>query len=170
MGADEVRVPRDVVVHLFRRRRSDPLLMLRRTLGRGGFWQGVSGAPIVGESDREAAIREVGEETGFNVAEAIFPLEVRYDYRLDPARRDRWLRIYGPAVEIVHVNTFAAEISDQPPALDPAEHDRFAWCSFHAANNMLDWPVEADALAGRRAALTRLQEHLGLAAAGYADH
>jgi 8-oxo-dGTP pyrophosphatase MutT (NUDIX family) len=59
------RIPRDVSVQLFRRE-GDSLrfLMLKRTVARGGFWQGVTGAPLRGETDKAAALREVREETG----------------------------------------------------------------------------------------------------------
>ncbi|HYB31448.1 MAG TPA: hypothetical protein VEF89_32970 [Solirubrobacteraceae bacterium] len=46
--------------------------------------------------------------------------------------------------------------------LDPVEHDSYAWCSFESAREMLDWPVETDALADRRAALDRLRERRDL--------
>ena len=71
------RVPRDVSVHLFR---AGPLgaefLMLRRTLERGGFWQGITGAPLEGESDAAAAVRETREETGLDVRATLVPLGI----------------------------------------------------------------------------------------------
>ena len=42
------------------------------------------------------------------------------------------------------------------PVLDPIEHDDFTWCYYEAARAFLDWPVEADAMHGRRQALTEL--------------
>jgi hypothetical protein len=45
--------------------------------------------------------------------------------------------------------------------LDPDEHDAFAWCSHREAAEMLDWPVEKDALDGRRSALSELASLLG---------
>ena len=60
------RLPRDVSVQLFRPTpRGFRYLMLRRPPARGGFWQSVTGAPLPGESDSDAAIREVREETGY---------------------------------------------------------------------------------------------------------
>jgi lipoyl(octanoyl) transferase len=65
------RVPRDVSIHLFTRTgEGAPFLMLRRIPTRGGFWQGLTGAPHPHESDDEAAVREVREETGFDVSGA----------------------------------------------------------------------------------------------------
>ena len=155
------RLPREVVVQLFRKQPHEPLLMLRRVPGRGGFWQGVSGAPLPGETDREAAVREVREETGFDVTGSLFALGIAYRYRLDPARAEHWRRIYGPDVRSIDISSFAAEVPDREPVLDPVEHDSYAWCSFEDAREMLDWPVEGEVLAKRRAALDRLRERRG---------
>jgi lipoyl(octanoyl) transferase len=155
------RVPREVSVHLYRRTPNGPrFLMLRRCPARGGFWQGVSGALLPGETDAEAAIREVLEETGFDVAESLFPLDVSYAYALGAELADRWEQVYGPGVERIPVVAFAAELSDGDPALDSQEHDALAWCTYEEANALLDWTIERDALAGRREALRVLNDRL----------
>ena len=57
---------------------------------------------------------------------------------------------------------FAAEVpAAAGPVLDSAEHDSFAWYSFEEAEAALDWPVEHDALAGRRKVLSVLADMLG---------
>jgi len=127
---------------------------------RGGFWQGVTGAPHPHESDDEAAVREVREETGFDVSTSLTRLGVEYEYRLssEVARK----AIYAENVRAIHVVTFGAEIPEQwDPTLDPDEHDAFAWCSHEQAAEMLDWPVETDALDHRRDALHELMSVLG---------
>lgn len=161
-ASDARRLPREVVVQLFRRQPREPLLMLRRVPERGGFWQGVSGAPLPGETDADAAAREVREETGFDVTGSLFSLGIEYRHGLDPARADQWRELFGPGVRSVSVTAFAAEIPDRAPVLDPAEHDRYAWCSFAAARELLDWPIEADARARRRAVLDRLRDRQDL--------
>jgi 8-oxo-dGTP pyrophosphatase MutT (NUDIX family) len=155
------RLPRDVSIHLFART-DDALrfLMLRRSRARGGFWQGVSGAPLTGETDAGAAVREVFEETGFDIADGIFPLGVRYGYALRPELADHWEQLYGPGIDRVSVVTFAAELPQADPVLDPVEHDGFSWCSYEEADALLDWPIERDALAGRRRALSVLNAQL----------
>lgn len=137
--------------------------MLRRTPERGGFWQCVTGAPVHGETTFDAAVREVREETGFDVCETLLSLGVGYAYRLAPDRADHWERIYGPGVSQIHVTAWAAEVHGEVPVLDPTEHDDFRWCTYREAEEMLDWPIENDALAGRRAALAELQGRLASA-------
>jgi 8-oxo-dGTP pyrophosphatase MutT (NUDIX family) len=155
------RVPRDLSVYLFRRRHAGaPFLMLRRSSDRGGFWQGVTGAPHLGERDMDAAIREVREETGFDVATTVFPLGVKYTYALQPERAAHWEHLYGAGIDSVLVVAFGAEVPDADPVLDPREHDAFAWYSYEQARALLDWPIEADALGGRRLALTMLNARL----------
>src|SRR5579875_2745064 len=153
------RVPRDVSVQLFRRRPAPELfLMLHRNPGLGGFWQPVTGAPLPRESELNAAIREVREETGLDVSETIFPLDVRYRYRLDPARSAHWEQVYGPGVSAIDVIAFAAEIEQSAPELNGVEHQGFRWFAYEDAASAMEWPVESDALAGRLAALTALKQ------------
>jgi dihydroneopterin triphosphate diphosphatase len=149
------RVAREVSVHLFRVAPAGPrFLMLRRLPQRGGFWQSVTGAPFHGETELDAAAREVREETGFDVRATLRPVGVTYSYALDPRTAHRWEEIYGPGVASIAVVAFAAEVPHWlDPVLDPREHDAFVWCGYDEAMELLDWPIEADALDGRRQAL-----------------
>jgi len=55
------------------------------------------------------------------------------------------------------VVAFGAAVPDGlDPVLDPAEHDAFDWLGLEQADALLDWPIEQDALAGRRLALRAL--------------
>jgi hypothetical protein len=74
--------------------------------------------------------------------------------------KDRWEELYGPGVKRVSVASFAAEVRDGGPALDPSEHDDLAWCSYEEAHAFLDWPIELDAISARRAALTVPKRYL----------
>jgi lipoyl(octanoyl) transferase len=157
------RIPRDVSVQLFKRTPSGVrYLMLRRTPGRGGFWQTVTGAPVAGETDIEAAIREVQEETCYRVSASIIRLGVSYSYALRRELADRWNAVYGLGVREISVVAFGAEVpAGVDPVLDPAEHDSFAWYSHAQADALLDWPIENDGLAGRRKALSVLADMIG---------
>jgi lipoyl(octanoyl) transferase len=157
------RIPRDISVQLFRPTPNGfRYLMLRRPPGRGGFWQSVTGAPLGGETDIEAAIREVREETRYEVSASVIRLGVSYSYALRPELADRWDAVYGPDVGEILVVAFGAEApAGIDPVLDPAEHDSFAWFSYEQADAVLDWPIEKDALAGRRRALSELADVIG---------
>jgi 8-oxo-dGTP pyrophosphatase MutT (NUDIX family) len=154
------RAPRDVSIHVFRTTADGvQFLMLRRIASRGGFWQGVTGAPLAGETDAEAAIREVREETGYDVRSSVIPLNLSYRYALRPELAERWRALYGPGVDEISVVAFGAEVPAAiDPVLDPAEHDSFAWCTYRQADALLDWPIERDALPGRRQALRALAD------------
>jgi 8-oxo-dGTP pyrophosphatase MutT (NUDIX family) len=158
------RVPRDVSVFVYRLQRSGArVLMLRRQAERGGFWQGVTGAPNPGEGDADAAVREVSEETGFDISTTLQSLNVTYSCVLTADRSDRWAELYGPDVRAVTVVAFAAAVpAGADPVLDAREHDAFAWCTYAEAMAMLDWPVEQDALEDRRESLRALGRLLGL--------
>ena len=134
--------------------------MLRRAPDRGDFWHWVSGAPEPGESDRDAAIREVLEETGLDIAAAIIPLGYRYAYPLRPERRERWLELYGPGVTRIPVETFGAPApAHWEPTLDD-EHVAYAWCSFTEAEQRLSWPGDPGTLDHLRATLAVLRNAL----------
>jgi 8-oxo-dGTP pyrophosphatase MutT (NUDIX family) len=130
-------------VYLHRRGR---FLLLRRTPELGGFWQGVTGAPEPGESDLDAAIREVREETGYEVGETIRPVDFRYEIVPSPLDPAPWTQLYGPGVESVPEEVFVAEAGDGEPVLAPEEHSEFRWCSLEVALELLYWPDNRAAL------------------------
>jgi lipoyl(octanoyl) transferase len=156
------RVARDVLIYIYRWHGAVPeLLMLRRTPDRGGFWHWVSGAPERGESDLDGAVREVREETGLDTARTIFALGYRYEYQLNPQRAARWLELYGPGVDRIPVQTFAAEAPPEwEPELDRSEHDAYVWCTFVEAERRLFWPGAQETLSDLRATLAALRSRL----------
>jgi 8-oxo-dGTP pyrophosphatase MutT (NUDIX family) len=129
-GASVSRVPRQILVYVFRRRddRAIEFLLLRRVEDRGGFWQGVTGAPKRQETDEQAAVREVLEETGFPVGTTIATIDHRcllHPHTGDPAQ---WERLYGPEVKTVPEEVYVAEVpAGAEPVLAPDEHDAFTW-------------------------------------------
>ena len=144
-----MRVPRQVLVYLFRHGDDGgrEVLLLRRTPEHGGFWQGVSGAPDWGESDHDAAAREVLEETGFSVAGSLRPIGFRFELRRQDGNRDEWAALYGPDIDAVPEEVYAAEVaSDGDPVLAPREHDAFAWCTVEQAIELLKWEDNRRAL------------------------
>ena len=151
------RVPRQILVYVFRRRNAGGIefLLLRRVDDRGGFWQGVTGAPEQQETDAQAAVREVLEETGFHVEPTIAAIDYRYLLRPDTGDPAQWERLYGPEVTTVPEEVYVAEVPDgAEPVLAPAEHDAFTWCELETALELLAWEEN-------RRALVSAHQHIG---------
>ena len=111
-------------------RRGAQVLVLRRSERQGGYWHGVAGGVEEGETWREAAARELVEETGLAVE--LRDLEQPYVY------------------DSVTVHTFVA---DAPPGWEPVldwEHDEYRWCDTAAALELLYWPEPRDVLRSMR--------------------
>jgi 8-oxo-dGTP pyrophosphatase MutT (NUDIX family) len=109
-------------------------LALRRAPGARctGAWEVVHGSIEAGESPRQAALRELHEETGL-APDALYNLsrvESFYRHGLD---------------EIGFIPVFAAFVAGREPRLS-AEHDGAEWLSISAAQGRLAWPRERRAL------------------------
>jgi 8-oxo-dGTP pyrophosphatase MutT (NUDIX family) len=159
-----LRVPRQVLVYLYWCGEGDhelEFLMLRRTAQFGGFWQGVSGAPEWQESDEQGAIREVHEETGFDVAASLQRIGFRYElHREDDLDGAQWEGLYGPNVDAIPEEVYVAEVhSSAEPVLAPHEHDAFRWCSFDDALTLLRWENNRHALIAAREFIATEPEH-----------
>ena len=140
--APTYRLPIQVLVYCFRRT-DDCIeyLLLRRTPKYGGFWQGVTGAPEVGETLFEGATRELKEETQL-LPKTIDQVEFGYSFPVE----DDWKWAYDPYVKIIHEYVFLAEIAScVDPVLSP-EHDLFEWASFDRAIGLLKWQNNKEAL------------------------
>ena len=111
------------------------MLLLRRNSERGPHrWVPAGGKVEAGESERDAAAREVLEETGLDVGTTIFPLDCSYAFERD-----------GRTFE---EEAFAAPApAGWEPLLDPVEHDGYAWFSLDDAARRLAWPENRVALA-----------------------
>lgn len=97
-----------------------------------GAWEIVHGRIEPGERAEDAAVREVGEETG-RAVERLYNVTVNAFYLHKIA-----------TVELSLV--FAAIVADGPVTLG-VEHDAHRWRSLAAARRMLAWPREREALA-----------------------
>jgi diaminopimelate epimerase len=141
--ATRLRVPRQVLVYVYR---SGPeFLLLRRIERLGGFWQGVTGAPEWGESDMDAAVREAFEETGLEAGGGMRIADYRYVLRR-PSQAAEWDRLYGPGVETVPEEVFAAEA---PAGWEPTlswEHDDYRWCALEEALGLLKFEENREGL------------------------
>jgi dATP pyrophosphohydrolase len=105
------------------------------------FWQGVSGGVEDGEIPIETAKRELKEETGL-VAELIDP-SYRFSFPVD----DIWKHLYEWNVTDITAHVFIAIVDRSATiTLSPPEHDKFRWCSFDDALDLLYWPEDKEAL------------------------
>ena len=113
------------------------VLLLDRA-DRPGFWQSVTGSQHEGESLRDTAIREVGEETGIDAAS--FPLEawnLQNVFEIYPVWRHR----YSPGVTHNTEHVFGLEVPRSVPVrVAPGEHLAAQWLPWNeAAQRVFSW-------------------------------
>ena len=129
-----MRIPIQVLIYPVRKTKDDwEYLMLKRVNNRGGFWQGVTGAPENDETLSEAAKRELYEETRYS------PLNlIKTDISYIIPMEDRWKDIYPEDTKEIPEYLFIAKIDvSSPPKIDPIEHNDWKWCSYEEAMNLL---------------------------------
>jgi 8-oxo-dGTP pyrophosphatase MutT (NUDIX family) len=138
-----MRQPLQVLVYPVRVRGAGwEFLLLRRRRSKGGFWQGVTGGVEEVETVREAAARELFEETGFTRS-ALEPIGHFYVF---PLRTENRKRYRGNVVEVTEIVFVAFVEGSEDPALDGREHSRWRWCSLEEGLGMLKWPDSVEAL------------------------
>ena len=130
-------------------RRQDELLVMRRAPERLGYWSLVAGGLEPDESPREAAQRELLEETTLKADVRQLPIALSYSLLNDPpAIRAR----YAPGIERVTVHAFVTDAPDGwEPTLD-AEHDLYRWCALEQAVELMAYDTARDALRAGAAA------------------
>lgn len=135
------RLPIQVCVFLVTAKGDDwEYLLLRRVPKLGAFWQGVTGAPEVGETLLQGAEREVLEETGFSPVK-LDPIDFSYRFPV----LDEWREAYGPEPKEVVEHVFVARVEGGEPTLS-WEHDAWKWCGADEAAGLLKWPNNIEAL------------------------
>ncbi|HSB08170.1 MAG TPA: dihydroneopterin triphosphate diphosphatase [Blastocatellia bacterium] len=119
-------------------------LLLRRVPEHGGFWQSVTGSLEEGESHKQAAVREVFEETGFGVSEEeLLDLGVINNFEIAP----HWREKYAPGVTHNEEVCFALRAAQREPKIDSVEHDSYVWTSYEDARELLYWESSRRAFA-----------------------
>ncbi len=138
-----MRIPIQVLVYPVRKTPNGwEYLMLKRLISRGGVWQGVTGAPEGNETISEGAKRELFEETGYKS----FTL-IKTDISYIIPMQDKWKDIYPEDTKEIPEYLFIAKLNEPgPPQIDLIEHDRWKWCKYEEAMDLLTWEDNKSAL------------------------
>ena len=144
----QYKQPRSVQVVIFAETSAErQYLLLKRVESHGGFWQSVTGSLEVGETHRQAAVREVLEETGFVAGEEdLIELGLVNTFEIAP----QWRVRYAPDVTHNEEVCFALNVEQRDPRLDPLEHNAYSWESYDRAKEMLYWKSTRRAFAATR--------------------
>lgn len=133
---------------------ADMQVLLLERADKPGYWQSVTGSLEEGETPREAAIREVREETGLVATDyRFYDMQASNVYEIYP----HWRYRYAPGVTQNTEHLFGLELpAPLPVQLAPAEHVRYEWVDWRAAaNKVFSWTnVDALKLLGERHGLT----------------
>lgn len=118
------------------------VLLLRRAptshVDEVDFWQSVTGSLLWEETaPRQAALRELQEETGLDAASALQDLGITHHYPILPRWRARYAADVLENVEYAFALALPQETS---VTLNPAEHAEYAWFFFdEAAAQVTSW-------------------------------
>jgi ADP-ribose pyrophosphatase YjhB (NUDIX family) len=121
------------MVFLYHCEYSEPIyLLLKRNLELGGYWQPVTGFIEPPETNRQAALRELGEETGVK------------DYKrvIDP-KHSFSINMNGLQCS---VSVLAVETARQPQVRLSFEHTDYIWLNYTDARSRLYWENNRETL------------------------
>jgi dihydroneopterin triphosphate diphosphatase len=123
---------------------ADLQVLLLERADRTGFWQSVTGSLEDGETPREAAIREVREETGLIATDYNF-----YDMQASNVYEiyAHWRYRYAPGVMHNTEHLFGLELpAPLPVILAEDEHVRYAWVDWREASKKVFSWTNVDAI------------------------
>ena len=118
-----------IVVHT-----ADGLILLLKRVDVEDFWQSVTGSLRWGESAREAALRELREETGIVVAEDLLDWHQTARFEILEKFKPR----YAPDTHTNLEHLFSLEVeADRSVVINPEEHSAFQWRHYSEALDIL---------------------------------
>ena len=107
-------------------------LLLKRSSKLGGYWQPVTGFIEEPETNRQAALRELSEETGIEIYERI----------IDP----RHYFFFDMNGEKCSVSVLAIEVGSRPHIRLSFEHTEHCWLRYREARSRLYWENNRETL------------------------
>lgn len=111
----------------------------RVDLGLTSFWQGITGGVEQEEGIKEAALREIYEESSLNISDLSDPI---YSYSF-PMKKE-WKHKYPQGTEEINEYVFITQ-SDSDPILSD-EHSEFGWYKYSEAIDLLAFAESKKAL------------------------
>jgi dATP pyrophosphohydrolase len=150
------KLPRSVQVVIFADGDAGrEFLLLKRVASHGSFWQSVTGSLEEGETHRQAAVREVYEETGILArADELIELGVINVFEIAP----QWRARYAPGVTQNEEVCFALKVDRCEVRIDPVEHEQHVWADRETALKMLYWESNRRAFAAAEMICSKTSE------------
>ena len=120
----------------------EPRVLLLRRRQPVNFWQSVTGSLEWDETPKQAAHREIKEETGLS-CQGLVDCHQSHTFKIFP----RWRRLYAPGVteNLEHVFRLRTD-NCADIMLDPAEHEAYMWLSKHDALQWVSSYTNRDAI------------------------
>jgi peroxiredoxin Q/BCP len=116
-------------------------LLLKPQPHRGDFWQPITGGVESNELVPRAAVRELGEETGFDGA--VFPLDYAFHFQRKPFQGEG----LEDDEETVFEHPRIEPVDALPVRLDAREHQAFEWVDFDQVPKRLKYESNREGFA-----------------------
>ena len=134
-----------VVIHSI-----DLQVLLMERADQPGYWQNVTGSKdAIDEPPAEAAVREVGEETGIVIGSPAVPTSSLRDWQLRNVYEiyPIWRHRYAPGVTLNTEHVFGLTVPREiPVTLAAREHLRYLWLPWREAADKCFSPSNAEAI------------------------
>lgn len=124
---------RCIMVFLYRITNGEPeYLLLKRNHELGGYWQPVTGFIEAPETNRQAALRELQEETGVEIYESIFDPKHYFFFDMNGIP--------------CSVSVLAVKVGPETDVSLSYEHTEYAWLPYNKARKRLYWENNRETL------------------------